>query len=98
MCFCENGREGNRPRKVFSGRHVYYQCWNLGLLAAVVTYERQRAGIERQRARNTNTRQWGRQLGMSGRDVDSGSGAPTASCPSGGPTDSSPPGPTACEV
>jgi len=92
MYFCEIGGEGNRARKVFSGRHACYHCSNLGLLASAVTYERQRAGIVRQRARNTDTRQRGRQLGMSGRDVDSGSGAPTASCPPGGPTDSSPHG------
>jgi hypothetical protein len=58
MCFCEIGGEGNRTRKIFSGRLACYQCWNLGLLASVVTYERQRASIVRQRTRNTDTRQW----------------------------------------
>ena len=92
MCFCEIWGEGNRARKVFSGRHACYQCWNLRLLASAVTYERRRAGIVRQGVRNTDTKQWGRQLGMSGRDVVSVSGVPTASCPPGGPTDSSPHG------
>jgi hypothetical protein len=58
MCFCEIGGEGNRPRKVFSGRLACYQCLNLGLLASAVTYERQRASIVRLRTRNTDTRQW----------------------------------------
>ena len=58
MRFCENGGEGNRPRKVFSGRLACYQCWNLGVLASAVTCERQCASRVRQCTRNTDTRQW----------------------------------------